>query len=161
MIVETETPPPFPPERCRGEKCSHTPGHNHETDKPEGPECGREANQVIYWRDGRASPSCEEHGRSSLDPSALPLILCVHPIGDLHVFAFADEEWVVAESPEDASALFDSMFGVKLPDPESGGEWIALPDDKPWTLNDDGEKTTKTCKEWSAGGRRYLGSANY
>jgi len=47
----------------------------HDDDlNPVGPLCGRQATQVIYWVDGRWSPSCDQHGYSALEPMAKALV---------------------------------------------------------------------------------------
>lgn len=84
----------------------------------------------------------------------------------LSVYTFDQEEWVVAESPEDAAKVYiEETKAAPLPIDDYPAEWRTLPNDKTITMRDvDGEGTgdvTKTCAEWAAGGRRYLGSANY
>lgn len=77
--------PPFDPAQCRGEKCSYTKSFDHETGEPRGPQCGRAATQVIFWRDRRFSPSCESHGLRALDADTIDKVLCVHPFARLLV----------------------------------------------------------------------------
>ena len=73
-------PPPFPPEHRRGDTCIHCDRFDPETEAPTGPACGRLATQIIFWKDQRYSTSCGQHGLKALDPDALHLVLCVHPI---------------------------------------------------------------------------------
>ncbi len=72
--------PPFPPEQYRGEKCIHHDTFDPDTEDPMGKACGREATQVIFWKDGRFSLSCGQHGFLALDADTRSLVLCVHPI---------------------------------------------------------------------------------
>jgi hypothetical protein len=72
-------PPPFPPEHCRGERCAFHERHDV-TGEPIGAACGKAATQVIFWKNGRFSPGCGQHGLKSLAADAVPLVLCVHPI---------------------------------------------------------------------------------
>lgn len=71
--------PPFDPETCRGEAC-YTPSFDSESLAPMGPECGKVATHVVFWKDRRFSPSCGAHGLRVLDADTLDLVLCVHPI---------------------------------------------------------------------------------
>lgn len=71
-------------------------------------------------------------------------------------------EWVVAESPEDATAI---MLSEKMhyDDPP---EWEELPMDSKWTLfgqfTDDGKDLTLTAAEWIARqGRGFLGTTEF
>jgi len=107
----------------------------------------------------------------------------------LHVWSADDEEWVVAESAEDAARIYCALIGV-APDWSGDGEdsgwgtyphhWSQLPDDKrlKWgeecaehhkegvscpNACDDGFiiRTNDTCAEHVAKhGRGYMGSAN-
>jgi hypothetical protein len=43
-----------------GDTCDYHDDHDEE-DQPRGNRCGRPATKVIYWRDGRWSPGCDEH----------------------------------------------------------------------------------------------------
>ncbi len=54
--------------------CAFREEHDPVTLEPLGPACGKPATQIIYWRDGRASPACDEHGMSALDDDARALV---------------------------------------------------------------------------------------
>lgn len=85
----------------------------------------------------------------------------------MNVYCFDSEEWVVAESPEDAAVVYAEHVGPTcsdlLPSADYPGEWAALPDYKTlaMSMDDHDGPEIKTCAEWAKGGRRYLGSANY
>lgn len=72
--------PPFPPENCRDETCAHHELHDPETEEPIGAACGGAVTQVIFWKDRRYSPSCEQHGLDALDEDARARVVCIHPI---------------------------------------------------------------------------------
>ncbi len=76
----------------------------------------------------------------------------------LHVYT-DDEEFVIAESPEDADAV---VRDLKYDGPAM--EWQQMPDDRPFTADlDNGEGPVKrTCAEWCAArGRGYFCALNY
>jgi hypothetical protein len=58
--------------------CAFRESHDPETLAPVGPACGKPAMQELYWRDGRVSPSCSEHGMGALDDDARALLHRVH-----------------------------------------------------------------------------------
>jgi hypothetical protein len=65
---------------CSDETCANTDRWDENTLEPVGPECGRTPTQVIFWKDGRYSPACGQHGLSALDADVVVSVLCVHPI---------------------------------------------------------------------------------
>ncbi len=56
----------YKPSECRGEACQFCDEFDPGTLQPIGPVCGNSAVQVIYWKDGRISPSCGTHGLRAL-----------------------------------------------------------------------------------------------
>ena len=55
--------------------------HDHAPDlTPRGKRCRRRATHVIYWRDGRWSPSCNLHGLAALDELARRLVARVEAL---------------------------------------------------------------------------------
>lgn len=87
-------------------------------------------------------------------------------MGELHVFANKVTDWVVATSPEDASAVWVEHCGLDgetYPEREHGA-WSQLPDDKALVIRDEDhdQKITKTAAEWAAhNGRGFLASTEY
>ena len=69
-------------------------------------------------------------------------------------------DWVVAESPEDASKAWEETCGDTY-SVEDNGEWEAEPDDKLLKVEDDGGTTEQTCAEWVAAGRGFLCSTEF
>lgn len=71
------------------------------------------------------------------------------------------EDWVVAESAEDAMMVMVEHAGSCDSDLS---EWKALPDGETLrvTVEDDpAERYAKTCAEWAAEGRGHLASVNW
>ena len=74
----------------------------------------------------------------------------------LHVFT-DDEEFVIADSPEDADAV---MRDLKYDGPAM--PWTQMPDERPFTFDDGQAIVKKTCGEWCAErGRGYFCAENY
>jgi hypothetical protein len=75
------------------------------------------------------------------------------------------DEFVIAESAEDARAVFSAATGDTDPETLDGenGEWTRLPDDHVLRINlDDGNGiTAKTCAAWADQGRGVLCSMDY
>ena len=68
-------------------------------------------------------------------------------------------DWVVAESPEDATRVWREHRGDTSGDSPS---WERLPDASVLRLNDGGGVVEKTCAEWASEvGRGFLGSTEY
>ena len=85
-------------------------------------------------------------------------------MSNLHVFSFDDEEFVVAESPEDAATVMSDETGERMPGPDYPGEWKQVSDDKKMRISLDAgaePEQTKTCAEWAAQGRGCLCSTNW
>lgn len=59
------------------ERCVYRDAFDPQTLEPIGPECGASATQTIYWKDGRVSTACRDHGIEVLAPSALALVAAV------------------------------------------------------------------------------------
>ena len=83
----------------------------------------------------------------------------------MHVFKNEITEWVIAESPEDAVAVFLEHVGGTREDHEDYDfDFVQCPDGEPLTIRtDDGpagtERRTQTCAEWAAEeGRGFLAS---
>ena len=76
-----------------------------------------------------------------------------------------DNDWVIAESAGDAAAVMAEQAGYPNEAAylaETEDEFAPLDDDKPLTLDEDGDKTTKTCAEWVRDlGRGHLGSRDF
>lgn len=74
------------------------------------------------------------------------------------------EDWVVAESAEDAVAVMMEHIGADDPSEiTEARKWKALANDKTLrvTVDDDpAEHHIKTCAEWAAEGRGHLASVN-
>jgi len=66
--------------------CAHHDSFDPETLEPTGPACGRAAMQELYWRDGRVSPSCADHGKAALDDDARAMVVRV-------VYPVREEQW--------------------------------------------------------------------
>jgi hypothetical protein len=58
--------------------CAFRESYDPETLEPVGPACGKPAMQELYWRDGRVSPSCFEHGMGALTGDARALVVRVY-----------------------------------------------------------------------------------
>jgi len=74
-------------------------------------------------------------------------------------------DWVIAESPEDATKVWEESCGDDYSEDDHGA-WVVEPDDAVITMADDWDdtkttKTTKTCAEWAAEGRGFLCSTEY
>jgi hypothetical protein len=54
--------------------CAYRASYDPETLEPMGAVCGKPAMQELYWKDGRVSPSCSEHGMRALDDDARALV---------------------------------------------------------------------------------------
>jgi len=79
----------------------------------------------------------------------------------LHVWSADDgEEFVIAETEEDALAVLVEAVGPVSVDPIA---WEQLPDDRPFTMREeDGSRVTKTCAEWCTEvGRGYFAHVWY
>lgn len=76
----------------------------------------------------------------------------------LKLFMNEAEDFVIAESPEDATAVMREC-GMHL---EPDDEWSEYPAAKPFEFShDDGRRETKTAAEWCAQeGRGYFASGN-
>jgi hypothetical protein len=73
-----------------------------------------------------------------------------------------DCEWVVAESPEDATKVMAAHHGNKVGDyDEFSTSWELWGEDRKLTIDEDGSKTVLTGAEWAARGRAYIGSTEY
>lgn len=77
-----------------------------------------------------------------------------------------DHEWVIAESEDDAWAVWEAHIGEKRADYQASMEWHKCDPTKPFTFVDVDEdppvKTTKTRAEWIAEhGRGYFASEDY
>jgi hypothetical protein len=90
-------------------------------------------------------------------------------MADLHVYCFDDCEWVVAESIDDAWAVWSESIGQKREDWPDGA-WEQEPDDKSMriivdddgAISDQGERLELTCREWATReGRGYLCTTEY
>lgn len=72
----------------------------------------------------------------------------------LHVFRNEANEWFVAETAEDATALHREMFGADIAEEGDGYyDFRQWPDDKQLTVGEDGEPQTDerhTGAEWAA-----------
>ena len=83
--------------------------------------------------------------------------------GELKVFTWDSEEWVVARDPADAMAVFVEMCGPT--DEPTEKDWTECPAAKTiaWDdQEDDGGPAKRfTFAELAKRGRGYLGSANY
>lgn len=83
----------------------------------------------------------------------------------LRVF-FDGESWVAARTPYDALVAFCEYTGESVSDYEDV-DFKPLDPDKVITIDEEqpgdapNVKTSKTCAEWAAGGRRYLAGNNY
>lgn len=60
-----------------------------------------------------------------------------------------DHDFFIAETAAEAQVLYDAWMHT-TGNPKDDGEWSAWPDNEPFTLDDDGKKTTKTAAEWCA-----------
>lgn len=70
-------------------------------------------------------------------------------------------EWVIAESPEDATRIIEEQMGFAHDDPP---EWAECDLDRVWTLEEGptGVPISKTFREWIASeGRGFLGTTEY
>lgn len=68
-------------------------------------------------------------------------------------------DWVIAESPEDATAIMHAEYGSTYDDED---EWRECPNDKPFTYHGDDGDITKTFGEWIAEkGRGFLATTEY
>ena len=75
----------------------------------------------------------------------------------------SDCEWVVAESPADATRVLAETHGGAINDFDCEDiEWKPWGEDKSLTISsDDDTKTVLTGAEWAARGRAYIGSTEY
>ena len=78
-------------------------------------------------------------------------------MNDLSVW-YDGEDWVIAESAEDATAICAATFGSY----EGDGEWRKLPGDKVISVCDGSETLELTCEQWVArNSRGHLCSLDY
>ena len=66
-------------------------------------------------------------------------------------------DWVIAESEEDAAKVWEESCGDDY-SVDDLGKWEVAEDDEVITLLEDEGPVAKTCKEWAAEGRGFLGS---
>lgn len=64
----------------------------------------------------------------------------------LHLFTDDDGNTYAARDLKHAKELWTADTGQPA---EDAGEWTAIPDDTPLTVEDDGVKETKTAREWT------------
>lgn len=85
-------------------------------------------------------------------------------MADLQVWTDG-EDWVVAESAEDAVAVMMEIIGTDDPaEITEASKWKVLANDKTLrvTVDDDpAEHHIKTCAEWAAEGRGHFASVNW
>ncbi len=73
----------------------------------------------------------------------------------------SDYEWVVAESPDDATLVLVETHGGK-PEDFSEDTWTPWGEARVLSITDDRDiKTTLTGAEWAARGRAYIGTTEY
>lgn len=73
-------------------------------------------------------------------------------------------DWVIAESPEDATRVWEECMGDTWENctGDDPPEWVRLPDDHALRIDNDGTIVEKTCAEWvREQGRGFLGSTEY
>lgn len=63
-----------------GEVCTFRYGHDPATLSPKGRACKAAAVEAIFWKDGRTSVACQQHGFAALTHDAKALVLRIEKL---------------------------------------------------------------------------------